>query len=349
MASKTFANPSDLLQVQPLMDHQRALFNAAKAEALEQGIDLMEDRTRRYLHRWREALAHTGDGSCVLDIGAGWMPPEVFELLIGQHRLDYHAFDLDPTTVREIADLMAPAGLSADQFRSGEASSLPFDKDFELIFSSHCLEHSVDIVATLLEIRRVLREGGHLFMSVPLGFDDSGEHLLFLGPEEWIALLEHLGFDVRAHTIGRVYLETGDLTILASHAKSTPADEAAARRLAELFSKAGRTYLTHDDDAFRFPPGIVRNPGESILSGAGAAATIDFPAPPRALILVRHPWSGFVRISDGTREVLLDAYHHVHHRHGVDLTGFGTSVRVEVAGASTLSKGCECVIAGALL
>ncbi len=349
MTSKTFGSPSDILQVRPLMDNQRVLFNAAKAEALERGFDLMQDRTRRYVRRWREALAHVGERASVLDIGAGWMPPEVFDLLIGQHRLDYHAFDLDPTTVRELAELMAPVGLHRENFRSGEVSSLPFEKDFELVFSSHCLEHSVDIVSTLLEIRRVLRDGGHLFMSVPLGFDDSGEHLLFLGPDEWIALLAYTGFDVRSHSVGRVYIETSDLTILATRAPDGSIDETAARRLAEHFSKAGRTFLTHWDDGFVFPEGTVRNPEVSILSGAGTRACIDFPTPPRALILVRHPWSGSVRISDGERQIALDAYYHEHYLHGVDLTGFKRTVTVEVVGAGPLSKGCECAIAGALI
>jgi ubiquinone/menaquinone biosynthesis C-methylase UbiE len=349
MTTKVFANPSAVPHVQTLMDDQKAEFNASKAAALERGIDVMADRITRYRARWKEALAYAEDGASVLDIGAGWMPPAIFDLLINDHRLNYHALDIDVATIREMATTMASVGLPESNFKSGEVSVIPFHQKFDLVFSSHCLEHSVDIVATLLEIRRVLREGGHLFMSVPLGFDDSNEHLMFLGPSEWISLLTEVGFTVCAHTTGTVYVEQSDLTVLAKHEESTPPNEIAARALAERYSKANRTFLTHTHEAFAFGNEAVRNLGQSIVCGVGTTVSIAFPVPPRALIIERHPWSGFLHISDGSRHVVLDAYHHIHYRHGVDLGGFGQVVTVEIIGANPLSKGCECVIAGALI
>lgn len=348
MKTKTFPRPAEVHQVQELMNHQLAEFKEKRDAAQAQGVDLVAERVVRYHARWKEAVVYVEPGDKVLDIGAGWLPPTIFGMLSQQFKLNYHAFDVDPSVIRHATEMGAEAGLPSSNFKSGEVSRLPFDGKFGLIFSSHCLEHSVDIVGTLLEIRRLLKDGGVLFMSVPLGFDDSNEHLMFHGYAEWIAMLSAAGFEVVTHTIGTVYSDSSDLTILARHHDATPVDEAAARNIAERFSKAGRTLLRSNHEALTYPDGAAAGDGCAIIHGVGARAEAALNVPPRALVVTRHPWSGMLRISDGTSETMIDCYHSTHHQHGVDLTGFEPHFTVQVIGRNPLSKGYECVINGVL-
>src|ERR1700741_2393168 len=54
-------------------------------------------------------------------------------------------------------------------WEDGDGQFLPDvpDGEFDFVHSSHCLEHLVDPAAGLLNWFRVLREGGHLIVTVP--------------------------------------------------------------------------------------------------------------------------------------------------------------------------------------
>ncbi|MEJ1171025.1 class I SAM-dependent methyltransferase [Variovorax sp. CCNWLW235] len=342
--------PKGADQVQELMASQLADFRTKRAAAEARGIDLIAERISRYLTRWKEALVYVNEGEKILDLGVGWMPPQIFEMLIKERGHNYHAFDVDRSSIQHLVDLGITAGLPASNFKTGEVSCLPFDGKFSLVFSSHCLEHAVDIVGTLAEIRRVLKDGGVLFMSVPLGFDDSDEHLLFHGPGEWIAMLTAAGFEVLAHTIGTIYTASADLTILARHRDAAPADPATSRGIAERFSKAGRTLLRSNHESLTYPNGASAGGGaQAIMQGVGSRMEATLQVSPRALVVTRHPWSGMLRISDGTSHTMIDCYHTTTHQYGVDLTGFKPDFEVELIGRNPLSKGFECVVAGVLI
>jgi ubiquinone/menaquinone biosynthesis C-methylase UbiE len=50
----------------------------------------------------------------------------------------------------------------------GEAEALPFENDsFDLVYCSHVLEHVKDEVASLKEMKRVLKPGGTLIIGMP--------------------------------------------------------------------------------------------------------------------------------------------------------------------------------------
>jgi ubiquinone/menaquinone biosynthesis C-methylase UbiE len=349
MTKKVFANPKDIADVQHLMALQRQQFDKIVTENATLGIDVISDRIIRYKRRWREALAYVDDGASILDIGSGWINSELFELIVNTRHMNYFALDADPNVIDGIAKKLADAGLSKSNSVVGEASSLPFEKQFDMVFSSHCLEHSIDIVDALLEIRRVLNSNGYLFISIPLGFDFSDEHTLFLGPDEWMSLLENMGFDVVSNIIGTVYSTSADLTILASKNDRLKIDERAARTISNLFTKAGRTYLNHDDHIFSYNGNQSNQLKETILSGVGSNCIIQSDQPISALVFVRHKWSGCVLISDGQRQIAFDAYSRFQHYCGVSLEGFSRKINVSIVGANTLAHGTECVIAGALL
>jgi ubiquinone/menaquinone biosynthesis C-methylase UbiE len=348
MTKKQFICPTGSLDVLALMDQQKAGFEIEKATALARGVDLMAERTSRYLARWREALAKVHKGANFLDIGSGWLPEPIFNLIINDWDLKYHAFDVDPIVIQEMIERMAAVGRPASNFAAGETSCLPYEKKFDFVFSSHCLEHATDIVATLAEIRRVLTDGGGLFMSVHLGFDLSDEHLLFLGQDEWVCLLSYMGYDIISSTIGTVYSENADITIHARQRDSMSLDMQSASNLALRFSKANSIFLPHNNPAFHYPKGSTHTDTESIIRAQKARCLLNIPGHPKALIVIRHPWSGCMRISDDNRDFALDCYSPVHYRHAIDLTSFGADINIEIVGSNPLSKGDEGVICGVL-
>jgi len=49
-----------------------------------------------------------------------------------------------------------------------EKGKLPFENDsFDIVFTSHCLEHIDNIIPLIYEIHRVLKKGGHFLVAVP--------------------------------------------------------------------------------------------------------------------------------------------------------------------------------------
>lgn len=349
MSARSFANPADIADVRRLMDLQKAEFHTKMRDAEDAGVDLVAERSARYLVRWKEALVHVRQGASVLDIGGGWMPPSVVAQ-VHDMKLNYHAYDVDPLSVFDTARKMAPAGLPPQNFQCGETSTLPFSSGFDMVFSSHCLEHAIDIIQTLSEIRRVLNDDGYLFMSVPLGFDLSDEHVLFFGDAEWKRVLQAMGYEVVNSTIGTVYVECGDLTILARKKPDAIVDEATARRITGRFRKAGHAFLNHLHSAFRYPEqNVTFDENELILHGIGTRCEVELSSAPGALIIMRHPWSGYVRVFDDKYSVAFDAYHGVQHMVGLDLSGFKNRFTIEVVGKNILADRYQCVIVGLLL
>jgi SAM-dependent methyltransferase len=114
---------------------------------------------------------------------SGLKPTErVLDLGAGSGSFDYESCSCSIVSV----DLdFGPALPSKPTIRiCADSNSLPFaQRSFDLIICHHSLEHFKDFVPSIREIRRVLKQNGKLFVSVPDGysFSDNLYRFLFAG------------------------------------------------------------------------------------------------------------------------------------------------------------------------
>ncbi len=102
-------------------------------------------------------------GLIVLNIGVG---AGVLEEICLSKKVDIYALDPSEST---IANLRNRLGLH-EKARAGYAQNIPFqDKFFDMVVMSEVLEHLDDqtLRRSLKEVRRVLRDDGRFFISVP--------------------------------------------------------------------------------------------------------------------------------------------------------------------------------------
>lgn len=275
--------------------------NRSDAEAL------FSRRKAAYLDRWAEALRFVPDGSRLLDIGGGNGFAELYELMRAR-RIDYHYLDVDPGAVASSKAIAEACGLDAAQFGHGFNDELPHaDASFDFVFSSHCIEHSFNLRATFTEVRRVLRPSGSLLMAVPFGWELNPEHPYFFGPNEWLALLQDAGFEIRTAQIGKEYPEQGyDYFVCARRLDAVPQHE---RIDPALYTKAAYTYAPTVDLTLT-TRGSWKPAADGIIGAPGASATWLPPADASVILPVfyRHDWSGVVEARWGDRVVREDLF-----------------------------------------
>lgn len=119
-------------------------------------------------------LRHLGlsPGDHVLDLGCGeGRHVHGLHMLGGLHVI---GVDLDEPSLQKAEEGVAmlparkPGDTGTTRFQTGDATSLDFpDNTFDAVICSEVLEHLPDYDAALIEIRRVLKPGGRLCVSVP--------------------------------------------------------------------------------------------------------------------------------------------------------------------------------------
>ena len=207
--------------------HNPAAFEELQAQMVDNWMDnirrsggsveaVTRQRQAAYLHRWRETLPYAPPGSRVLDLGAGFLYEALFRFF-RDSGFDYTAIDIDRRAVDSNRAAGARFGFGAERFLHGRNTQLDVpDDSADLVFASHCIEHSEDLPKTFTELRRVLRPGGHIFFAVPTTVDTSAEHTYFFSHSDWIAFTEQQGFEVVNQHIGCTYPESGfDLLVVA--------------------------------------------------------------------------------------------------------------------------------------
>jgi len=124
-------------------------------------------RSMRLLERWLSELSPL---QRILDLGCG--AGSLRAQLAG---MNVTGVDVDPNELARNRSLSSACA---------ESHSMPFaGRSFDLVICHHSLEHVRDVPGTICEIRRVLKPGGRLFVSVPDGrsFCDRLYRLLLCG------------------------------------------------------------------------------------------------------------------------------------------------------------------------
>ena len=165
-------------------------------------------------------------GSNVLDLGCG-EGRHIHRLYYTQN-INALGMDLDLESARKSVDGFNYLNLDKDKNRKwlilrGNCLSLPFsDNSFDTVICSEVLEHLGDYHFALLEIRRILKKGGTLAMSVPSFWPEricwalskdyqnaEGGHLRIFKPQALKLEIQRLGFKLvdkhKAHALHSPY------------------------------------------------------------------------------------------------------------------------------------------------
>jgi SAM-dependent methyltransferase len=105
---------------------------------------------------------HLTPGAAVADLGCGH-GTLLHELCLRYPQLKLSAVDLSPVLVNNTRQRVPDADV-----RVADIEALPFpDRTFDAAFATEVMEHLPDPVTALREIRRVLKPGGWLLVSLP--------------------------------------------------------------------------------------------------------------------------------------------------------------------------------------
>lgn len=255
-------------------------------------------RHQAYLDRWREAGRFITDGSKILDVGGGNLFPMLLEYLKSK-KIDYYYQDVDSSAVEGSRNLGESFGFNPTNFSLGFNDQFDFKNEmFDCVFSSHCVEHSINLEKTFSELNRILRPDGFLLMAVPFGWEENPEHPYFFSPDQWISLVEDAGFEIRVAQIGREYPEHGYDFFIA--AKKVVANFIFPRINVDDYRKESYKFFSHDN------PHIVYSGDKQIslegnsahLKGNDWSIEINLPINAEVIlpVFLNHCWSSKVQI-----------------------------------------------------
>jgi SAM-dependent methyltransferase len=134
---------------------------------------------------------HIAPGERVLDVGCG--QGGALELF-ARHGLPATGIALGPDV-----EICRQKGLDV---REMDLSFFDFaDGEFDFVWCRHALEHSVFPLFTLTEIRRLLREGGRVYVEVPAPdtachHERNPNHYSVFGQSMWASLFAKAKFDI---------------------------------------------------------------------------------------------------------------------------------------------------------
>jgi len=327
---KSFSKIQTLEELNAVNDAQKEKFRTI-LEATGDPIAASNQRQEAYLHRWKEALAYIEPGATTLDIGGGWPIERVWNAIIKDHKVNYHLADIAQDIVQQAQEWLPRFGLPSENAIVTTNTSLPYGDDtFDFVFTSHCIEHSTDLSKTFEEISRVLKPSGQLFFAVPFGFDDSDEHLLFLGIEDWMSAAELAGFDVINTHIGKTYPQGGwDFCVIGRHG-SNRRDLAALKNLATRLNKTEKAFASGLDPVFKYFGPVVDTDRHKILT-KGCHAIIASENV-ESLLFLQDEWCGIAEISSKNESKIVDLYSRFPVVGAIDVTNLSAPITVRSIG-----------------
>ncbi|MEE3233160.1 MAG: class I SAM-dependent methyltransferase [Candidatus Latescibacterota bacterium] len=155
-------------------------------------------------------------GDHVLDVGcgSGWLSQQCL-----QYDVDVFPIDLGLTGVKGARDRYP----EVRHFQVGDLYDLPFaDSTFDSLILSEVLEHVENVSIALQESRRVIKDGGHVIISVPYSeniiqhlcihcnrLTPGNAHLHSFDSESLVKMCAEVGLTVdKIYFIGNKFLET---------------------------------------------------------------------------------------------------------------------------------------------
>ena len=129
-------------------------------------------------------------GSKILDVGCGQGVALELFLNKGYHPIGIALNDEDITVCKQ----------KGYQVYKMDQSFLEFpDKEFDVVWCRHCLEHSIFPYYTLFEFYRVVKQVGFLYVEVPAPdtscqHQTNQNHYSVLGKSMWAELIKRTGF-----------------------------------------------------------------------------------------------------------------------------------------------------------
>ncbi len=141
----------------PTVAHVRGAYTA------EQTDQNLEERVgRRRCHQFRRVLeSFPHRPGCLLDIGCGY---GIFLKMAEEHGLEAVGVDLNPKAIDYAKDCLGVNALL------GDIRDINFpDGSFNLVTLWNVLDHVPDPLDLLLEVHRVLKDDGYVFIRIPNG------------------------------------------------------------------------------------------------------------------------------------------------------------------------------------
>ncbi|MCW2361379.1 MULTISPECIES: class I SAM-dependent methyltransferase [Sphingobium] len=307
-------------------------------------------RHHAYLDRWKEAARFIENGSRVLDIGGGNLYPLLIEFF-KERAFRYSYLDVDPSCVDGSRAAAEAQGLPNASFGHGYNDQLAFaDSSFEAIFSSHCLEHSINLNRTFSEVNRVLLDGGNLLMAVPFGWESNPEHPYFFGPQEWLSIIADAGFRIRVAQIGCEYPEYGHDYFIAAQKVSAPSKP---RLNPDDYTKDSFEFFPYTDGRIRYSGSIIEKLDHVILDGVDWTIEINVPSNSKEILPIfnRHDWSAIIEATWSNKRIVEDLYSWFSYAQPIRIANDdrANEIQIRSVGKNPLSHAQQAVLYGVLV
>ena len=151
----------------------------------------------------RHLLPHLKPGMSLLDLGCG---PGTISVGLADAVApgELLGIDMEPTQI-EMANAAAKAGGHSNaEFRTGDATDLPFDDaTFDAAYCHALLNHAPDTQAVLAEVKRVLKPGGLFAAREVIGDSSLFEPPSDMGDSGWATFLKMLAANGGHPQMGR--------------------------------------------------------------------------------------------------------------------------------------------------
>ena len=138
------------------------------------------------------------DGASVADLGCG-SGVILSEVLMVKPSWRGYGLDISQAAVDYARRLAQHKGVAARAcFNTGNLTRLPYaDASLDMIVASEVIEHTPEPRAAIREIRRALKPGGRLVLTIPIASHTPGHAHTLGGSEDLQLLLEEAGLSVR--------------------------------------------------------------------------------------------------------------------------------------------------------